>query len=317
MKAITLTETSQDIGFGHLSRCIALSQAFEEKNVDLKIIVNAVNGYRNTKFILKGRNYQMFNWLKEQNKLFSEIAKIDLVIIDSYLAPKSLYDKISEITNGKLLMIDDYKRIEYPRGIVVNSSIYGDKINYPKKEGVSYLLGRKYIILRKEFWKIPSKKINKKIKNILITFGGKRYSGSVQKITNALNNKSGFNFLGGKSYYQQFKGKKWLNLMLKADLCISGGGVTINELARIGVPTIGVCFAENQKLNLKEWQEIGFIEHSGNYHDKSLMGKIKTAINKLSPCQEREKRSKIGRKHVDGRGAVRMANELIKRRFRS
>jgi len=58
--------------------------------------------------------------------------------------------------------IDDNKRLDYPKGVVVNGSIHAKELNYSKKNGVKYLLGPKYIPLRKDFWEVPEKEIKEK-----------------------------------------------------------------------------------------------------------------------------------------------------------
>ena len=45
-------------------------------------------------------------------------------------------------------------------------------MNYSKRENINYLVGNKFIPLRKDFWNIPKLKINDNIENILITMGG-------------------------------------------------------------------------------------------------------------------------------------------------
>jgi len=165
--------------------------------------------------------------------------------------------------------------------------------------------------LRKEFWKVPEKKINKDMENILVTFGGIDCSDWVYKIVNYLEEKFNFIFCIVDPVKNRVNTKEMLNLMLKADVCISGGGQTMNELARVGVPTIGICFAENQVLNLIEWHRKNFIEYVGWYNEKGLLEKIAGAINIFTPYKERVKRSKIGRDYVDGYGAKRIADVLI------
>jgi len=169
MKVVILTEGGGEIGFGHITRCIALCEAFEEKDINPILLVNGDNSILD---FIKYKNFQRFDWIKNKEKIFQNIAKSDFIVIDSYLAEKSIYDKISEVTDGKILMIDDYNRIDYPKGIVVNPSIYGDKLNYLRNSGVIYLFGKDYIILRKEFWNAPEKTISWKVENVLITFGG-------------------------------------------------------------------------------------------------------------------------------------------------
>lgn len=310
MKLYILTEGGKDIGFGHITRCVSLSQAFEDKDITSEFIVNGDDSILD---LLKGKNNQIFNWIKERNKLIEIVRNADVVIIDSYLAEKSLYAKISELTNGRAVMIDDYNRLEYPKGIVVNPSIYGDILNYPQRDGTLYLLGKDYIILRKEFWVIPEKKINRKIKNVLITFGGIKHSEVTHKIIDYLKDKFDFNFYVVDPKKNRLNAKEIVNLMLKVDICISGGGQTTYELARIGVPAIGICFAENQRLNLEGWQEKGFIEYIGWYNNPEVLDRLIKGIKKLLFLRERIRRSKIGRDFVDGQGAKRIVNCIFNR----
>ena len=155
-KVIILTEGGKDIGFGHITRCVSLCQAFEERKVEPDLIVNGDISILN---LLNGRSYKIFNWIKEKDRLLACIKNSDVVIMDSYLANKILYNEILKVSSFRILaIIDDHRTINYPDGVVINPSVYGEKLNYPKKEGLVYLSGRKYIILRKEFWEVPEKK---------------------------------------------------------------------------------------------------------------------------------------------------------------
>lgn len=309
MKVLLLTEGGKNIGFGHMTRCLSLYQAFEEKGMTSKIIVNGDNSSLN---LLKDKDYLMFDWLKEEKRLLKLSKKSGVTIIDSYLANRALYEEVLQSCNaGLLVMIDDYKRMDYPEGIIINPSIYGEKLDYPKKDGLVYLLGRDYIVLRKAFWDIPEKIINKEIKNILITFGGMSYSSLLYGIIEYIKKEFDFNFCIIEGSKGCFRDADMLRLMLQADICISGGGQTTYELARVGLPTIGICFAENQKLNLEGWQEKGFIEYIGWYNDKNLFKKIKESLKKID-YEKRLKMSESGRRYVDGKGAKRIIENILK-----
>jgi spore coat polysaccharide biosynthesis predicted glycosyltransferase SpsG len=300
MKVLILTEAGKSIGFGHLTRCIGLYQGFKEKGVDVEIVVNADSS---VDFLLKGIKYKKFDWLRKMEDTFKSLKKVDIVIIDSYLADFDFYKEVSEIVKIPVY-IDDYKRLDYPRGIVINPSIYGDKLDYPKKEGVRYLLGKKYIILRKKFWNVPKKKINKHIKNVLITFGGTNQQDLAKTIARYLEDKFSFN-ISIVDPNKNFTAKDMLKLMLEADICISGGGQTTYELARVGVPTIGICFAENQLNNLKYGEKEGYLKFIGWYDDKSLLIKIVNGVKSLN-FYKLVHMSRSGRKSVDGKGVLRI-----------
>lgn len=326
MKVFILTEGGENIGFGHLARCISLYQAFEKRDIIPQFIVN---GNDTILDLLKDKKYQIFNWLKEKNKLYELVKNSDIVIIDSYLADISFYEEISCLTKTPVY-IDDIKRLDYPKGIVVNGSIFAEELGYTKRDGALHLLGTRYSLLRKPFWNINKKKINKEIKNVLITFGGCDDNNMTPKILKFLNKEYPYfikNVVIGMGfrnieeiqklecknvnlrYYPDAEDTK--ELMLESDIAISAGGYTLYELARTGVPTIGICMCENQVKNLNGWREKGFIEYVGWYEDKDLLSKLYTAIELLFSYEIRVERSKIGMEFVDGKGVERVSSVLL------
>ena len=113
--------------------------------------------------------------------------------------------------------------------------------------------------------------------------------------------------------YYDLNAKDMGLLMQRVDLCIAGGGQILNELAYLGVPTIAIGLAENQLENVKSWKKIGFLEYIGWHKDKDLLKKMNMAVNKFITYPERVKRSKLGRKYVDGKGALRVADRIFKK----
>lgn len=310
-KVIILTEGGKGIGLGHITRCSALYEAFKEKDIPARFIANAD---RTVKKILEDKESEIFNWLKDRSRLFGLISGADIVVVDSYLAEGGLYKKIADRVRTTVY-IDDNNRIRYPRGIVVNGSIYAGNINYPKASGIEYMLGVKYFPIRKEFRKIPGKKINEKIKNVLVTFGGSQSGDLIDRVTRFFRRNPGLNVYAAGCRGNIFSARQLLHLMLKADICISGGGQTTYELARVGVPTIGVCLAENQRMNLEGWEEAGFLEYAGWHNDKNLINRISGSFGKMQPYPKRVYLSKAGRGRVDGIGAERVVHALQKKIF--
>jgi len=56
MKVFILTEGGEEIGFGHLIRCISLYQAFEERGITPKFVVN---GDESIEDLLKNKSYEI------------------------------------------------------------------------------------------------------------------------------------------------------------------------------------------------------------------------------------------------------------------
>lgn len=327
MKVFIITEGIKNTGFGHITRCLSLYQAFEERGIKPKFIINGDN---DIECLLKDVNYQIFNWLDEGNKLFETVKDTDIAIIDSYLADISVYDTLSELVKLSVY-IDDNERLNYPKGIVVNGSIYAEELNYPRKDGVIYLLGTKYTPLRKEFWEVPEKKIKEKIESIMITFGGDDAKNMTPKILAFLNDEypnSIKNVIIGRAFQNVDEIKKYTDkntnliyypdaekmkrIMLESDIAISACGQTLNELASIRVPTIGVCIVENQLGNVKGWKKIGFLEYAGWHNKNNILEKIKNLMEYLEAAEIRKKKIKITKKSIDGKGSLKIIDRIIK-----
>lgn len=327
MRVLIITEGSISVGFGHITRCTSLYQAFEEMGITPEFIVN---GDETVEALLAGKKHRVFNWIKEEERLINLLEGANMVIIDSYLAGLGLYGKISEIAKTAIY-IDDNKRVDYPKGIVLNGTIYAEEIGYPEKVETTYLLGVKYIPLRKEFWDAPERKINEVISSVMVTFGGDDYVDMTPRILKLLNS----NYPGlikkviiGKAftnaedirkladdqteliYYPDAAGMK--KVMLESDVAISAGGQTLYELARTGTPTVAVAVDDNQLSNLKGWQRAGFVEFAGLWEDDGLGDSILGGLKSLEGIKTRTERSRVGQHFVDGRGSRRIVDLLLR-----
>ena len=326
MRVLIITEGSKEIGFGHITRCMSLYQAFNEINISVRFIVN---GDSVIESILKNIEYQIFNWLKYPDKFFKLLKKSDIIIIDSYLTDERFYKKISELGEFAVY-IDDNKRIEYPKGVVINGSILASELNYAPQKEVKFLLGSHYIPLRREFWNVEKKEINRTVESVLVTFGGDDLRNMTPSILKMLIHKypqliknvvigRGFgniteieNLKDARTnliYYPD--ADEMLNLMLESDIAISGGGQTLYELARVGVPTIAIGIASNQLHNLNNWQKVGFIELAGFWDDKKLYDNIKDKLELIKRRVIRLKKSRISKKYVDGMGSLRIVKYVL------
>lgn len=328
MKVLIITEGSRSTGFGHITRCMSLCQAFEERGIKPLFVIN---GDETATSFLKGRDHVVFNWLTDGKRLFDMMdGSADAVIIDSYLADIRIYQKIPYVTRSPFY-IDDNIRLDYPSGTVVNGTIYSEEMGYPERAGVSYLLGVKYVSLRKEFWDAPAKDIGDHIERIMITFGGDDGVNMTPKVLRLLQDNyprlikrviigKGFSNIERIErladettelvYYPDASEMK--SAMLKSDIAISAGGQTLCELARMGTPSISIAVADNQLNNTAGWQRAGFADCAGWWEDQGFEGSILRAIKNLEGKKTRAERSRIGQDFVDGRGSRRIVERLLK-----
>lgn len=325
MKVSIITEGFQNTGIGHIMRCMSLYQAFDARNI---IPTFYINGDDSCKLFVQDTNYEIINWLENPDLIFQKVEKSDIIIVDSYLAEKSFYDRISELTPLPLY-IDDNMRIEYPSGIVLNGSVYAESLKYPTQKNKIYLLGTKYIPIRKEFWDVIDKYPKIDLQSILITFGGEDVQNLTPRILkNLVRNYpeirkkvvvgSGFQNLDQieeakddlTEIYRIPTAGEMVKLMLDSDLAISAAGQTIYELARVGVPTIAIAVVENQLNNLSGWIKDGFLVADINYQNSGMEQKLLMTLLNFKKRPIREKLNKIGKQKVDGGGAKRVVQFL-------
>jgi spore coat polysaccharide biosynthesis predicted glycosyltransferase SpsG/L-amino acid N-acyltransferase YncA len=327
MKVSIITEGFENTGHGHITRCLSLYQAFAEHNIFPTIYVN---GDKHAQSLLVNCRYEIMDWLTHPTKLTTEINNSDILIIDSYLAGKEYYSHFWKLA-GNSLYIDDNLRIEYPEGIILNGTINSENFPY-KKTGNEFLLGAKYIPIRKEFWNVPVRKINKEVSSILITFGGQDIKNLTPGILQSLNDNyplvrksvvigSGFK---NKDKIENLKNdnvefhyspdaNQMRNLMLSSDFAVTAAGQTLYELAVTGTPTTAIAVADNQMNNIREWKKQGFLLNVILHNDRFYMRKLNDELKKLESISIRKKLSKIGKDNVDGQGSRRVVNYLIEK----
>lgn len=326
MKVSIITEGFQNTGYGHITRCLSLQQAFELRNIFPTLYIN---GDENAKPFLTTTNFKLINWLNNPTLLVAEIKNSDVIIIDSYLAGKDFYDNLSK--HGKVsLFIDDTLRLDYPPSIVLNGTINAETFPYQKKTGVDYLLGSKFIPLRKEFWNVPARKHNQTLESVLITFGGQDTKNltpaTLRALAEALPNfkknvviGSGFN---NQTNIEQAADKNtklhltpnasmMRELMLSNDLTISAAGQTLYELAATGSPTIAITAADNQRNNILEWKKKGLIIDPIFSSDVNFLRKIIEQVEAFKSISLRKKSGSAGKDNVDGQGALRTTQYVI------
>lgn len=326
MKVFIVTEGGGNIGFGHITRCTALYQSFQRHNITPKFIVN---GDAKTEDLLKGKKAEIINWLDDEKALFSGVRDADIVIVDSYLAKDNFYRRVSKLARVACYLDGD-RTFNYPPCVVVRGNLYAREPKASCEQDIVYLSGPKYIMLREEFWSVPEKRINRDVKSLLITFGASDIRDLTVKVMAFLNEnypELEKKIIVGKAfrsikeiealkdagtsliYYPDAEDMK--KIMLESDIAISAGGQTLYELARVGVPAVGICVAPNQRRNLESWQKAGFLEYAGWYNDNEVLTRLNNALKRLSIYKERVKRFAAGRGIIDGKGQDRICEALL------
>ncbi|MCX5796587.1 MAG: glycosyltransferase [Elusimicrobia bacterium] len=326
MKVLIITEGGGDIGFGHVSRCMAIRAAFAEQGVTPELIVN---GDKELSRMAEDDGFRVQDWLHGPEQLAQSLEDADIALIDSYLAGPGFYTDVSRMARLPVYL-DDCLRLSYPAGVVVNGAILAEGLDYPQRRDVEYLLGVRYFPLRHEFWEVPPLRPREQVRNIMVTFGGSDSAGLTPMTLGCLaehapdarkrvvigkwfKNISEIERAGDPNteFYHTPDADGMRELMLVSDLAISSGGQTLYELARVGLPTIAIAEADNQLNNVRGWEKTGFIFYAGRCVDAGLAKSVLTGFQLLQSQTSRSERNRIGRGSMDGEGARRLVNRLL------
>jgi UDP-2,4-diacetamido-2,4,6-trideoxy-beta-L-altropyranose hydrolase len=322
-----LTEGGNKIGIGHISRCISLYQVFIENGHNAQLIINGDESiYEN----LIGIDNILINWMEEFDTVSKQLFQSDIIIIDSYLCSEKICEAISRKVKLSVFL-DDFMRINYPKGIIINGALYANNLNYLKTPKYQYLLGAKYACLRKEFRNIIYKNINLNIESVVVTFGGGDNIYLNQLALNILNKElpkakktiiignksldiSSLHKLSDKNtvILHKVTATEMKQIMTDSDIALSAGGQTAYELCRVGTPFVAIETANNQRYNLEALHKLDVINKPLKFSDIHIENNIVDYLRFLKDFRHRDDiRMKMIR-IIDGKGPERIFKSIEK-----
>lgn len=320
-------ETNQELGLGHIYRSLNLAKELRPNKIDFlledfggakKIIEES--GFTNIKKIKK--NIELEKDIQITKKYLEE-KEINILIVDRYHVRKNYLKKIQKYV--KLIVISDLMNIEYRADLVVSGFIGLENQIKINSHNSKCLLGPKYQILNKKFSK--KNKIKKENYDLLVTLGG--YDGKnsidailkyIQPYISEIKTKIIVGPIGRKSkmvnnferkYSKTLKVIKFTKNMKyeieNAKFGICGGGITSYEFASMNKPFGIICVEKHQLQTAKQWEKKGYAVNFGLRIKSTEINKFlqNIAKNKL-PFGIKD------RKLVDGKGSLRVAQEILK-----
>ena len=292
MKAVVRCDATRDIGFGHLSRCIALAEALR-----LEGTVCSFSG-----------DYDAA--AKEQIAAAGfdagEIASPDFVIVDSYRIDGSDLAAIREGGN-RVVLFDDFCALDaYPVDVILNFTVEGPTYDYP--EGPTLVRGPQYLPARRKLVEARSGSIERSrsgaVRNLLVAIGGSDPKQIAARLVAILRDRHADLCLhalaaddpGLEAMLRDFAGGSRILARLPdlseqfvwADAVVSGGGLIKYESAYMGVPCAAIAQNEGQDGESKAFAGAGLVFDLGladDVSDEELAGKLDLF---LSDAQLRE-----------------------------
>lgn len=335
MRCLTLAEAFQETGHEciFISRLLKgnLIQSIKSRGFDC----NSLENINNKQKTLKG--YE--TWLGVSQKLDALQSKevlcgkiVDLLVIDHYAID---YQWQSQLKNyaKKILVIDDLANRRHKCDFLLDQT-YERKVQDYKKltpKKCKFLLGSRYALLRGEFNEFREKSLKRrkvtKLKKIFINMGGVDNENFTSKIiynltkTNLSPEVSLIIVLGRhsphidcviqKANQLPYPSKVLVEptniaeLMSECDLAIGAAGSSSLERCSLGLPSIQIVVAENQKTISERLNEIGAVITCEIEEFKEQMNEILKNISIVL-----KKLTYKSKNLCDGFGAKRVVNNI-------
>jgi UDP-2,4-diacetamido-2,4,6-trideoxy-beta-L-altropyranose hydrolase len=328
MKILFRVDAGKSAGLGHLMRCIALAEIFEERKVQTFFLIETDDKYLidNKMVSLKREpgNYKIIP--------FDIIESLDAnLIVETYRKDYSFfvldrygfsYEYQQTLRNSglKWAQFDYSKSGRIIADMVINGNISAQKEDYQElcSIGTALCVGIEYAIVRKIF---INQSGNPTERHMLIAMGGGKYPDNILLMIRQLTSHPDYLFhivsndlrlrmlVNDRSNVVLYSNSSEINTIYETcEVGIVAGGVTTFELAALNVPMFIIPYAENQKLNATAWDSSGFAISFKN--DREFMALIvdiglKTMINDLQ--------SKFAERKIlyDGLGAYRIVDHIL------
>lgn len=313
MKLLFVPDGGAAAGLGHLSRCVAVSQAFE-----------ILYGVR-SKFLVS--DLKSKSWLYDRGiESIDELrGNWDIMVFDTYLLSPAVVSDLSSQAKVVAAFDDNF---DPPSGArwIINTSLRVTAASYIRSRPENLLLGPSYHPLRLEYWSSrPNRCAASSVRDVLITLGGGIHEATLFEIVEELgplvsgrfhilvgpHADPGISALNGEDVFVHRSPANVRDMLASADLAISGGGQTLFELAYLGVPTIAIQVARNQQENILGFSNEGAVVSAGDISRPGWKRLLRKAFRRV--IEERGKRAAMaaaGRKLIDGKGAIRLAKVL-------
>lgn len=274
-------DASSTIGVGHVMRCLALAQAWQDRGGKVVLVA------RELPYVLEAR-------LRKENlgvlRIADEIGGLDdagttlrlaheqeaaWVVLDGYRFGREFQETLRE-AGLRLLAIDDMAhQPHYAVDVLLNQNLSATPEFYAGKieTGVTeLLLGPRFSLLRREFRSInPVRGLNHSPLRVLVTFGGadpENYTSRIlENLTRGGHRELEVVVLAGAANPHvaelqwtaasaPYHCEVWVNVadvagvMAWADVAIAAAGSTVWELASLQLPALVGAFEDNQLAGL-------------------------------------------------------------------
>jgi UDP-2,4-diacetamido-2,4,6-trideoxy-beta-L-altropyranose hydrolase len=333
-------DASVAIGTGHVMRCIALAQAWQDAGGrPVFAMADAIPAVQDD---LRDRGYETVSLAVipgmqddiKQTVLCASEQQAEWVVLDGYQF-HSDFQQVLKASGLRVLFLDDNGHAEsYSADIVLNQNVHAADSLYERRQHYTRLLvGTEYSLLRREFtaWRDWKREIPELACKMLVTFGGSDPGNFTRAAMEAIRridipgvdtvvvlgaanphrlSLEGISAKSGGSLRLQQHVSDMASLMASSDVAVSAAGTTCLEMCFLGLPSIVISVAENQLNSGCELQRRGCAIHIDGTRNVLLQGLAARVKQLISDRPERQRLSHNARMLIDGKGATRVVSAM-------
>lgn len=333
-------DASIAMGTGHLMRCLALAQAWQDQGGEC--IFAMAESTEGAEERIRREKFEVIILAESPGSPQDAERVVELalarhaawVVLDGYQFEVE-HQRRLKAAGVKLLVVDDTAHVgAYAADLVLDQNAHATEDFYARRESYTQLLlGPRYALLRREFkpWRSWRREIAPVARKVLVTVGGSDPDNITFRVIRALRLLAEHNLeatvvVGGSNPHghdleREAQGGSDVlrlvrdvpdmpKLMADADVAISAAGITTWEMCFLGLPAVLVDVAENQTPGARELDRQGIAIHAGSSQDvtpDSIAARLKPLL--ASP-ERRAAMSERSRDLVDGLGAERVVSAM-------
>lgn len=314
-KVLILTEAGRGIGMGHLTRCMAIKDAFKTSDVAVEMWVHFID------MVVEDPTITSVDWVPMAD-LPARVEGYSHIIIDSYRAHKALYQSLAS-ASLQLVVIDDYNRIGYAGDLILNPNVFYQDIDY-SNQNISHIGGGDFVILREAFRASKPPAVNPQVESLLISIGGSDFRLLLPKLIEVFLNSGVQQIkvvapegLNGSPKHPALKilgrqsADQMVDLFRAADVVVSACGQSLHELASLGKPVIGICLDIDQEPNQSFYHEKGMLHQLIGWDDDTLGTSLISNLEYLTDFEVRLALSKLEPTLINEAGVYNIVQNLL------
>lgn len=321
-----------------MMRCLALAQAWQDAGGTASLASAELPDALSPRLVSEGASLSRVNAppgsLEDAAETLAQARRLraEWVAIDGDRFDGNFLGTV-RVAGFRVLLIDDFaNRESFPSDLIVNPNLDDDPEPYRKRGATAkVLMGPNYVLLRREFRRGTTKaEFRKTGSRVLVTLGGSDPENLTPKIAATLASCSGLEVtvvagagyalpselrkLEGSNLQVVFNPPHMARLMENSDQAIIAAGGTLWELLSMGCAALSYSRNVVQARVVQTLGQRGMVVDMGetrHFDPARLMASVKELLESRT---SRERMTSLGRTLVDGQGAARVVEAVLRSR---